>query len=27
VLDRYDSYADGSKPNDLDYALTLLWSF
>jgi putative salt-induced outer membrane protein YdiY len=27
ILDRYDSYADGSKPNDLDYALTLLWSF
>jgi putative salt-induced outer membrane protein YdiY len=27
LLDRYDSYADGRKPNDLDYALTLLWSF
>jgi putative salt-induced outer membrane protein YdiY len=27
VLDRYDSNADGLKPNDLDYALTLLWSF
>lgn len=27
ILDRYDSYADGRKPNDLDYTLTLLWSF
>jgi putative salt-induced outer membrane protein YdiY len=27
VLDRYDSNADGHKPNDLDYTLTLLWSF
>jgi len=27
ILDRYDSYADGSKPNDLDYTVTLLWSF
>ena len=26
ILDRYDSYSDGSKPNDLDYTLTLLWS-
>lgn len=27
VLDRYDSNADGRKPNDLDYSLTLLWGF
>jgi putative salt-induced outer membrane protein YdiY len=27
VLDRYDSNVDGHKPNDLDYAVTLLWSF
>ena len=27
VLDRYDSYADGFKPNDIDYTLALLWSF
>lgn len=27
VLDQYDSYADGRKPNDLDYTLTILWSF
>lgn len=27
VLDRYDAHADGRKPNDLDYTLTLLWSF
>ena len=27
VLDRYDSYSDGSKPNDLDYTVTLLWGF
>ena len=27
VLDRYDSYSDGTRPNDIDYALTLLWSF
>ena len=27
ILDRYDSYADGHQPNDLDYTLTLLWSF
>jgi putative salt-induced outer membrane protein YdiY len=27
ILDRYDSFSDGLKPNDLDYALTLLWSF
>jgi len=27
VLDRYDSYSEGRKPNDLDYTLTLLWGF
>ncbi|MHB8902204.1 MAG: DUF481 domain-containing protein [Thermoguttaceae bacterium] len=27
VLDRYDSTPDGKRPNDLDYTLTLLWSF
>lgn len=27
VLDRYDSYSNGKEPNDLDYTLTLLWSF
>lgn len=27
ALDRYDSLVDGHKPNDLDYAVTLLWSF
>jgi putative salt-induced outer membrane protein YdiY len=27
VLDRYDSNIDGHKPNDLDYSMTLLWSF
>lgn len=27
LLDRYDSTPDGAKPNDLDYALTLLWSY
>jgi putative salt-induced outer membrane protein YdiY len=27
ILDRYDSYSDGSKPNDLDYTVTLLWGF
>ena len=25
VIDRYDSTPDGRKPNDLDYALLLLW--
>jgi putative salt-induced outer membrane protein YdiY len=27
VLDRYDSTPNGVKPNDIDYAVTLLWSF
>ncbi len=27
VLDRYDSTPNGSEPNDLDYTITLLWSF
>jgi putative salt-induced outer membrane protein YdiY len=27
VLDRYDSTPHGAKPNDVDYAVTLLWSF
>jgi putative salt-induced outer membrane protein YdiY len=27
ILDRYDSNEDGHEPNDLDYALTLLWNF
>ena len=27
ILDRYDSTPNGSKPNDLDYSITLLWSF
>lgn len=27
VLDRYDSYSNGKEPNDLDYFVTLLWSF
>lgn len=27
MLDRYDSTPNGARPNDLDYALTLLWSF
>ena len=27
VLDRYDSTPHGAKPNDLDYAATLLWKF
>jgi putative salt-induced outer membrane protein YdiY len=27
VLDRYDSTPNGLRPNDLDYAVTLLWSF
>ncbi len=27
ILDRYDSTPDGKRPNDLDYTLTLLWSF
>ena len=27
LLDRYDSTPNGSKPNDLDYSITLLWSF
>ena len=26
ILDRYDSDSDGSKPNDLDDSVTLLWS-
>jgi len=27
VLDRYDSTPHEAKPNDMDYAATLLWSF
>jgi putative salt-induced outer membrane protein YdiY len=27
LLDRYDSTPNGSKPNDLDYSITLLWNF
>ena len=27
LLDRYDSTPHGLKPNDFDYAVTLLWSF
>ena len=27
VLDRYDSTPNGVKPNDIDYAITLLWKF
>ena len=27
ILDRYDSTPNGSKPNDLDYSITLLWNF
>lgn len=27
MVDRYDSTPDGRRPNDLDYAATLLWSF
>lgn len=27
VLDRYDSTPHGAKPNDVDYSVTLLWSF
>ncbi|MCE5268469.1 MAG: DUF481 domain-containing protein, partial [Planctomycetaceae bacterium] len=27
VLDLYDSVPNGAKPNDVDYALTLLWKF
>ena len=27
LLDRYDSTPNGKKANDLDYTLTLLWSF
>jgi hypothetical protein len=27
VLDLYDSAPNGAKPNDVDYALTLLWKF
>ena len=27
ILNRYDSTPHGKKPNDLDYTLTLLWSF
>lgn len=27
ILNRYDSYADGKKPNDIDYRMTLTWSF
>ena len=27
ILDRYDSTPNGKKANDLDYTLTLLWSF
>jgi putative salt-induced outer membrane protein YdiY len=27
VIDRYDSTPGGLKPNDLDYSMTLLWSF
>ncbi len=27
VLDRYDSTANGAKPNDLDYSAVVLWKF
>ena len=27
IFDRYDSTPEGARPNDLDYALTLLWSY
>ena len=27
VLDRYDSTPHGAKPNDVDYSVTLLWTF
>ena len=27
LLDRYDSTPNGSKPNDMDYSITFLWSF
>jgi putative salt-induced outer membrane protein YdiY len=27
VLDRYNSLPNGARPNDLDYALTLIWKF
>ena len=27
LLDRYDTDAGDTKPNDLDYAVTLQWSY
>jgi hypothetical protein len=27
VLERYNSYPNGARPNDLDYATTLMWKF
>ena len=26
VIDRYDSTPNGARPNDVDYALVLIWA-